>query len=102
VDVLELPWYSEMATIDIGGDMDAYLDRMSHLQGTTRWDMRTWWFIQQVPDYWFRWNKIDCDIWLALLDRSPQLFLRQNIPVQRFMWYRWNTAESTTIFDENL
>jgi hypothetical protein len=81
-DVLELPWYPETATVDVGGDMDAYLDRMSRPQGIIRWDMRTWWFTQQIPGYRFRWNEIDCDIWLALLDCSSQLFLRRNVPVQ--------------------
>jgi hypothetical protein len=31
--------------------MDTYLDRMSHPHSCIHWDMRTWWFIQQVPGY---------------------------------------------------
>jgi hypothetical protein len=71
---MELHWYPEMATVDIGGDMDAYLERMSRPYSRIRWDMRTWWFTQQVPSYRFHWNQIDRPIWMALLIHSPQLF----------------------------
>jgi hypothetical protein len=98
---MELHWYPETATVDIGGDMDAYLERISHPHSRIRWDMHTWWFTQQVPSYRFHWNQVDRPIWMVLLIRSPQLFVRPNMPVQRFMWYRWNTAPSTTFLDEN-
>jgi hypothetical protein len=82
--------------------MDAYLDRMARPHLCIRWDMHTWWFTQQVPGYWLYWNQIDRPIWLALLDCSPQLFLHSNMPIQRFMWYCWDTVPSDTFFDENL
>jgi hypothetical protein len=84
-DDMELHWYPEMATVDIGGDIDAYLERMSRPHSRIRWDMRTWWFTQQVPGYRFHWNQIDRPIWMALLIRSPQLFVCPNMPIQRFM-----------------
>ena len=50
---------------------------------------------QTIPGFTLRWQDIEWDTWRVLYDNYRELFIHFHVPVQRYIWWRFNFAKSS-------